>query len=548
MKYVAFTIGPIIATLGKARKTRELWAASYTFSYLMKEITRGLKKRRGLKFILPYVDDPELFDTPESEKWGAGLFPDIFIIRVKDELESLPLVRKQVDKVIRKFASETKEHLNWKQQAEIESYLHRYLQLYSLECELRAEQNPILEITPMLKQLEFQARFIEVEPSISPLFTLINRSTNSFLAKDAFPKTGTKSWKSFPTLIEIATRELKDETATGENTYDELISDLKYKVDGDLESEKDPESKSLLALKQAFPDSFKTYHKYICVVHADGDGIGRLLQRLWKKDRSDAYNLKQLKSFSKKLFEFVKWAVPHIYRSGGEVIYAGGDDLLFFAPVSFRGTSIFHLLDELDQEFKIIMSSAGFYPVPSLSFGLSISYYKFPMFEALEQSRNFLFQKAKKYHPSKNAVAFEVRMHSGQTFSANYQLGSESYQSVLSMLESLELDSTLNSVIAKVQSAGRALATFADNRMAIRHFLDESFNEAIHRDQEPFMEAVKSFLPEAFADAVTVWDYQHQKGNIPHDQFNEKRQAFAIRQAYAGLRILSFLFHQEQDV
>ena len=139
-------------------------------------------------------------------------------------------------------------------------------------------------------------------------------------------------------------------------------------------------------------------------------------------------------------------------------------------------------------------------------------------------------------------------MHSGQTFSANYQLGSKSYKSVLSMLESLELDSTLNSVIAKVQSAGRALATFADNRMAIRHFLDESFNEAIHRDQEPFMEAVKSFLPEAFADADTVWDYQHQKGNIPHDQFNEKRQAFAIRQAYAGLRILSFLFHQEQDV
>ena len=36
MKYTAISIGPIIKTLAMARKPRELWAASYLFSYLMK--------------------------------------------------------------------------------------------------------------------------------------------------------------------------------------------------------------------------------------------------------------------------------------------------------------------------------------------------------------------------------------------------------------------------------------------------------------------------------------------------------------------------------
>ena len=38
MKYIAITLGPITRTIEMAESTKELWAASYFFSYLAKEI------------------------------------------------------------------------------------------------------------------------------------------------------------------------------------------------------------------------------------------------------------------------------------------------------------------------------------------------------------------------------------------------------------------------------------------------------------------------------------------------------------------------------
>lgn len=38
MKYIAITLGPITRTIEMAESTKELWAASYFFSYLAKKI------------------------------------------------------------------------------------------------------------------------------------------------------------------------------------------------------------------------------------------------------------------------------------------------------------------------------------------------------------------------------------------------------------------------------------------------------------------------------------------------------------------------------
>ena len=53
-KYIGLTIGPIAKTLHQARKTREIWGASYLFSYLMKKIIKKLKDK-DVKFVLPYL-------------------------------------------------------------------------------------------------------------------------------------------------------------------------------------------------------------------------------------------------------------------------------------------------------------------------------------------------------------------------------------------------------------------------------------------------------------------------------------------------------------
>ena len=67
MKYSAINIGPIIATLGIARKPRELWAASFLFSHLMKCIY-GKAEKTGATIISPA--------KPKEEKNKVGIYPD----------------------------------------------------------------------------------------------------------------------------------------------------------------------------------------------------------------------------------------------------------------------------------------------------------------------------------------------------------------------------------------------------------------------------------------------------------------------------------------
>ncbi len=73
MKYTAITIGPIIKSLSIAHKTRELWAASYLFSYLLKSIISTIKSDDpNIKVIIPFFDDAFLNNRKES-RYGKNL-------------------------------------------------------------------------------------------------------------------------------------------------------------------------------------------------------------------------------------------------------------------------------------------------------------------------------------------------------------------------------------------------------------------------------------------------------------------------------------------
>ena len=67
MRYSAINIGPIISTLGMARKPRELWAASFLFSHLMKCIYAEAEKK-GCDIISPA--------KPTMEISRVGIYPD----------------------------------------------------------------------------------------------------------------------------------------------------------------------------------------------------------------------------------------------------------------------------------------------------------------------------------------------------------------------------------------------------------------------------------------------------------------------------------------
>lgn len=74
-KYIALTLGPITRTIGLAESTKELWAASYFFSYLAKKVIFPFRDRN---FLLPLVDE-QMFGTSN----GAGVFPDRYIFEAQ---------------------------------------------------------------------------------------------------------------------------------------------------------------------------------------------------------------------------------------------------------------------------------------------------------------------------------------------------------------------------------------------------------------------------------------------------------------------------------
>jgi CRISPR-associated protein Cmr2 len=115
--YLGLTIGPIVSTLQSVRRTNDLWAASYLFSYIMKQMVNALRKEHT--FLIPYVKDESLF----SEDLGVGLFPDRFIL--SSENSQLAAVKNLADKTLVEFLN--------KVDPSVSAWAKDYFKLYVVE-------------------------------------------------------------------------------------------------------------------------------------------------------------------------------------------------------------------------------------------------------------------------------------------------------------------------------------------------------------------------------------------------------------------------------
>jgi len=226
-----------------------------------------------------------------------------------------------------------------------------------------------------------------------------------------------------------------------------------------------------------------TYHKYYCVVHADGDNMSKAI-----------VNKDNLKNVSKNLFEYCKVSNNLIKEFGGQTIFAGGDDLLFFAPVVSKDKTktIFNLCDDIGKDFQVRFQSTA-----TLSFGVSINYIKFPLYEALENSRKLLFTKAK--NKNKNNIAFMVTKHSGQSFETIIHKGNKAvYDNFLVFVSNIkggdDIDNFLHSIHHKIDTYKTTINLIANNRQKLENFFDNYFNETSHDEYKPFFKALIDFI------------------------------------------------------
>jgi CRISPR-associated protein Cmr2 len=462
-KYIGITIGPIIKTLYMARKPRELWSASYMFSELMNRL-------------ITQIPEDVIFSSVvvKTNTNGIGLYSDrLFCKNFKGNIKDI------IDNVRVEYSTEIGVYAD-------------YFKIYAVEIEVENDSDAIGILNKQLDCLELHNIAISdvAEKSVRDL---IAKKDHSPLFNAAF---GNGHFElKYETLAEIASAQL--EQLDGER-YKGTLKEAKKEEN---ETGKDALIKSL---KEAFPKRFQTPHKYICIVHADGDNVGSIINQLTDKE---------LKHFSEKMMAYSLKSCQSIKKFQGFPIYAGGDDLLFIAPVVSNDKdgntqTIFDLIKQIDEDFKnakvpeiTVTDKEGVTLTPSISYGISITYYKYPLYEALEMSRNLLFDVAKKTK-GKNAIAWTLQKGSGSSMDSVFSKNNtDIYAAFGSLIKTINVNTDKNLISAvahKIKASESLLKLFMGTKKQLVR-LDAFFDKTLEyddkkEDEKKYLDAVKELL------------------------------------------------------
>ncbi len=430
MKYTAINIGPIIATLGMARKPRELWAASFMFSHLMKCVYSAAEKAKA-EIISPA--------KPENDKNKVGIYPDR--IYMKGDVDEKSVINEAVLDFYKDLLGSNDKSKN----PDLS-----FFNIMSASCDEGNDSSAIACLNQQLDVLEL-CNYATDGDAAQSIYDIISEKRNSPL----FNLADGQFIKEIKSIEEIASAQITDGSSIKE----------------------------------------KSHHRYFCVVQADGDNIGKTVSQPNLPDG-------KVMEISKKLVEFGNKATYLIEEFGGLPIYAGGDDLLFLAPViGENGKHIFQLLDEIeDKAFNGVHEVVD---CASLSFGVSISYYKYPLYEALESARHLLFDIAKdtKRFPNKKALACSLRKHSGGTFEIAFSLNDNNRgdnnlkKQFTELINATTDDDTVSAIAHKVRQHEELINLVLKDGKQDR--LNALFKKVLEFDaeKEHYFNAVKKLMP-----------------------------------------------------
>ncbi len=407
--YAGITIGPIVETLGLSSTPLGLWYSSYMFSTITRDICKDLVKNNFRLLTIPEMNEEEKTEFLNySSSDGIGQFHDrIYITADVSKEKMADTIKAIIDEVIKKRAEEISGSLACEDSTEVKRWLNNYLQLHYVITELEDGESICDNLSQALDALELDLKIPSMIENnyIEKLIKGAEEDKNKFL-KRFIGNNGIK-------IANLYEPENKN--------YFEGVNDLetiaKYGIKADSKA-----------------------NKYFAIVQADGDNMGKLTGSFAAlgKELDDHEYLKKLENQEKRITKFSELCKEYAYDSselihdfGGVVIYAGGDDLLFLAPVFSENESgeiddVWSLCKRIDDNFKDKFSRAEFKDTdeqphdmnefskkPSLSFGISINYIKYPLYESLNDARDLLFAKAK--NGVKNNIAINLHKHSGQS-------------------------------------------------------------------------------------------------------------------------------------
>ena len=478
-KYIGITIGPIFDTLNLTSSPAALWAASYMFSSCTRSICEILTDEYSVdpkKIVSPYYSKIDEFLNKND---GVGLFHDRIIFWAEDfDFNNIKAVRSTAIEKLATVFSIPKE------------YLDEYVMIAAAMFEA---QNPILEAGPILDSLELAKPFVFKEESNPILGLFINESVNeksegeqAKVGKNEAVKALTNGFRNFQ-LRKTGTNMLKS------------LYDIVHTGDG---------------LKK---------YKYYALVRSDGDNMSKIISSL---ENDDA-----IQNFSKTCLEYCEKISETVGAYNGVTIFAGGDDLLAILPcASGNEKTPFDFIAEANDIFREKFKKYN-QPV-SLSFGITIAYYKFPLYEALSDSAEMLFGIAKSV---KNCTAIRIQKHAGQ--SEGLLISNDAIDRFLYLQQSIwgEKSETLLSAMHKIKLFESAFDNSFDFN-TIKNLFVNTFDAAAHKENS----FVHKVLPEIFYGLRNqAGIYAIDENGIQHDN--------AVLTMYYMLRIMKFFVEKDGE-
>lgn len=434
MKYTGINIGPIFQTFSMVRKPKELWAASYMFSYLMKCIIDKLIENK-----YEIISPARLSSNADKT---IGLYPDR--VFVKGEVD-----QKLLDDAFNLFAVNLVLDIQ---------KTRPYFNIMSVTIDAEEKENVVMRLNRLLDRME-----------------LCNLESDE------------------------AAREVVFEYLRGDLVKMQQMTGKKFKN----------RSIETIASYDIFEGDNKKNNKtdkYICIVQADGDNMGKVVS---------ACPEPLVATLSEKLLDFGQACCQSIRDYGGLPIYAGGDDLLFLAPVLTFNGSIFDLIESLDGHYKAVQdyvgSKLGTEYQTSMSYGISMTYHKYPLYEALAKAQETLFVTAKNV-TGKNAVAWTLQKHSGSSFKAALSKDMSSlYNALKKVIDATENEQLVSAVSHKIRNNEVLLSLWLDDtdetiiKKRINNFFEKIIDvEGKDANAISYMEAVKNLLLAVYQNANSL--------------------------------------------
>ena len=491
-KISAITIGPIYDTMQLVTKPAGLWGASYLFSYIAEKLTDRIKTGQ---IITPKFDFDENEEALRFHKKGIGFYHDHILIRDGDLGEITDAIKKTKKEIGYEIFCDIQRKVQDVNEQDVVDYVEQYLQIFAVETEQEEGKNAIEATGVLLDAIELEKSFVNEEArNYIALFLENDIICDSFLQRN-LDQWMLKRNNGLMSLEKIA------------------LSD----TSSDMPRE----------------ERLKRY-SYYAMVSSDGDRMGKIIENLKTDD--------DIRDFSNDCMEYTTAACRHILDFDGLIVYAGGDDLQFMAPLT-HGTeegekTVFDLLDEIIKEFNTVFRGdkyAKLMEKPTVSFGVAITYVKYPLYETLGQSYGLLHTAKDK---GRDRAMIRLQKHSGQTAEVCIKGLQENYSKMNSLMKPLlkyQMDAeALHSVIMHLSESRAAceIALEKADDTILRNYLNNNFDNPGQVQWEDYLDKLESFMKYT---SVFLDEEKHEE--------NETEEQYAVRSKTGSLILMLRIIH-----